>query len=1597
MGDNHRTNGSSVFSHQKSSAQNRIKEKLRLRENFQSFSSNFSSITSSPSTKSPVAERDDLIATSSSTQKSAPTLNLGLSIDENISTNSLGKETILQQNSNSLDSYFFTELTKDLDALYAKTSPKKSPKLGEAKSPLVGSSPKLSAYYPASSSPSPSDSSDRVGSSSGDVVERPSSRQPPIRAQTRSPELLRESSRNGMERSHSEKTLRSDEVFTGSIASHHPQVKKVASQRQRPSSVASSATHSSGKRVDKEFVVNEEIIVPDYIYKLEQTIMEDPTISPTPSQFLSTDGYEAWIHSKSNERLQETLCSLLHARYIHPSGTIQKLKTKRISHTDTASEKSVGTTNTTATLATSSSKQDQKIFFKIVKARKLFLKDGKSRDVYCTIEIGDITVVDANEKHKRRLKESFTTETVTVHSRVPLKKQASSYGGFPKLDRKSSFISNSDDEDDDDDAEHEKSEEEDSEMVFWNQHLNIPIKGVNDMIVIKVWDRKKDYFLGEVRLLVNEVKEWCEKGNDISRWYKLNPRKQVETNALGINQKRDRYVGGEIYLEAALAEEDLITTAKLISGPSLENEPEEYIRSLFLTYRVNLRELYKMLLRACLTSDMQMLTITENTEELLSLESRTILNVFGGAPKNSSADGVPIEGGVFWDVGEAFQIISYVALLFERYKSYQVPTSSLKVGYHTLRDYLKLGGSWLPDSEKPHLLELLKQMHSYYTSQVTNYKDFYPYRTQSSTNNQSTVSSPANQTAYIDALKTTLFMLRMINKEPIYRKAFPDIPDSFRDELRKMMIESAVVRFQRFQNLNAPLDESVVADVMDGFLRLADFCIEDVKLDAEFYEKAFTRYLNSEIVLFINLMQCCRELSITQLVAETYLKYFILTLESQNEVFITDEAVNQCGDLVFSLYHRVKLLEETYVSIEYILIVEFQFSYILIYSFKSLDIKINSADLEAWFIPFVRRWILHLNNKTIEWVTNAIKADNFEFIHTPMQSQQLMAISPEPNTELLAHSSCVTDLFSVIHQELDFILGLNWQNSHQILQHDTFLLAFAKTTYNAVDQFCYTVSVGEISDLQGSNPAWSRLTSLAKLSQNSEPKDIQNQTCVKLCNMEYAIVKLEELYKRMNVSSVAQSVREYRRNFSRKGAGANKIAWQQEEVVKGGLGVEIAYAEDLKPCSKNGLSNPYVVVRVPDGTIVPPQADTEGLPKSSKQKTDEPTILNGKECEIIRTRAQYDTLNPQWDEKFHTILPPIQKLEVVVSSRNMISSDQVAGRAEIPLATGPYALKSLLEDHQTHDVFVELEPQGRVLFRLTLDGEDEDVDFWFRKSRERLWRTRDDFVRGLAAKMTPYCREIILKSIKVHEAAPLVQRTIFQSVADRMGYNSQKKDPIADQQPIPLSAFTYAGISIEQPVTANEADILLSPLTDYLNKNLETLCMSLSRTMAHEVIKRIWEDVLGYIDIALAPPLYGQIERDRRFLNSRQVTMVDWMLRILQDFFHADGQGFGLSMELLRDNKKFKNIYLLLGGYHDPEIRRLMKEYETSLVLSTSKSETGGEKSTNDVKESSEKVEEKVWLLRLLRLRIEKQEEISVDDRDAYKTWVYFMLERRRR
>jgi hypothetical protein len=206
---------------------------------------------------------------------------------------------------------------------------------------------------------------------------------------------------------------------------------------------------------------------------------------------------------------------------------------------------------------------------------------------------------------------------------------------------------------------------------------------------------------------------------------------------------------------------------------------------------------------------------------------------------------------------------------------------------------------------------------------------------------------------------------------------------------------------------------------------------------------------------------------------------------------------------------------------------------------------------------------------------------------------------------------------------------------------------------------------------------------------------------------------------------------------------------------------------------------------------------------------------------------------------------------------------------------------------------------------------------------------------------------MLLKNLKDHEAIVLPSKSFFTSMT----------------APTQYGTMTSNSIPIHQAVNAQDADASMAPLAEYLNKNLEVLCGLLSPQMAQEVIKRIWNDILGILELALVPKLFGSIERDRRLLNPRQVSMVMWQIKILRDFFHADGEGLGLSMDVLQ-TPQYEAMVELLGIYHQ----------ETPLL--------------KDTHSTSMKQGQKELILRLLRLRMERpDQEGTPEQREEEKKW----------
>jgi hypothetical protein len=145
-----------------------------------------------------------------------------------------------------------------------------------------------------------------------------------------------------------------------------------------------------------------------------------------------------------------------------------------------------------------------------------------------------------------------------------------------------------------------------------------------------------------------------------------------------------------------------------------------------------------------------------------------------------------------------------------------------------------------------------------------------------------------------------------------------------------------------------------------------------------------------------------------RLTAETFIKYFVLTLESNRDLFSSDEAVQENSKIVFDLYKKLLAMDRRYGK--------------LVPSLQRLS---NSAgfNVQHWFLPFVYKWLDHVGRKSLEWVDASVQHDSFQ---TPR------------------HSSSISDVFTALYEELDVLVDLKWTDE---IQNAAFMQKFAQVRH----------------------------------------------------------------------------------------------------------------------------------------------------------------------------------------------------------------------------------------------------------------------------------------------------------------------------------------------------------------------------------------------------------------------------------------------------------------------------------------------------------------------------------------------------------------------
>lgn len=324
-----------------------------------------------------------------------------------------------------------------------------------------------------------------------------------------------------------------------------------------------------------------------------------------------------------------------------------------------------------------------------------------------------------------------------------------------------------------------------------------------------------------------------------------------------------------------------------------------------------------------------------------------------------------------------------------------------------------------------------------------------------------------------------------------------------------------------------------------------------------------------------------------------------------------------------------------------------------------------------------------------------------------------------------------------------------------------------------------------------------------------------------------------------------------------------------------------------------------------------------------------------------------------------------EELNIAVYDYDVLSRDDVCGTCSISLEK----LSKLLQDGLTHEIWLDLKPQGKLCLRLQLEksyaklnsSDMADIDYYFRKSLRELKRCSSDLTDLLSESMTRTMTRELVKILKEAE------KTGKQGLGEQEHFsimkvfnNNNKNKSLQNEHHQHLR---------ESLVQEHEVANAVQNLTEYLNDTLSILSSNLYPRLSKDLFKKVWNQLLTIVDNLLLPSLYGDqaiitVLNRTRPLTERQIEMTASVVQVLKLFFYADGSPLGLPLQTL-ETQMYMDVKTLMELYW-LDLNDLLKMYPAVLQDYQSRK-----------KESEHSTMNPDYLLRLIRLRMNETNNTS--------------------
>ncbi|KAH8692430.1 C2 domain protein [Talaromyces proteolyticus] len=506
--------------------------------------------------------------------------------------------------------------------------------------------------------------------------------------------------------------------------------------------------------------------------------------------------------------------------------------------------------------------------------------------------------------------------------------------------------------------------------------------------------------------------------------------------------------------------------------------------------------------------------------------------------------------------------------------------------------------------------------------------------------------------------------------------------------------------------------------------------------------------------------------------------------------------------------------------------------------------------IEDLLSTFVWQWVRQVDDKIMEWVEQAAAKDAYT-----VRSGETSNL---PEDEL-RHSVSAIDIFRSFNQVVEELVNLGWDDDYQYAK---FMTALSKSIGRGIAKYCELLEQSFIKEMDRLSPdqeaslvqsRQEKLMQLAKEAWNYkekiEPFQFLTESLVKLNNIEYAIAQLDKLEKEINVDGCADAIAKHSPPMTQQ-----KVRKATTYVFT----VKIVEGEDLKACDIDGWSDPYVVL------------------------TDE------YQKRIAKTHIVYRNLNPRWDSSIDITTKGPLNIIATVWDWDAVGDHDYVGRTSLKLDPAHFS------DFLPREFWLDLDTQGRILLRVSMEGERDDIQFYFGKCFRTLKRTEKEMTRKITEKLSAY----ISHSLSRRALKALLNRGLT------------------------ISSFltrSRSGNTSTMPSQA-EIELALDPLFTYFNDNFAIMDKTLTSEAMKMVMARLWKEVLVTIEGLLVPPLSDKPSHQRP-LTQQEVDIVSKWLELLLVFFQVPdevtGEANGVSLDILK-SPKYHEIQSLNFFYFEP-------------------------------------------------------------------------------